>query len=263
MPLGLLGMLAAERLEAVVQDAAKGLADDVAGDEGGRVERPFLLAAAGVLSPVEPLGEAVQLVAEPLQVGDRLLEDVAEDIDVDELGAVARLVGCLVRRPVVVGGEILEIAADLVGDGEPVEIGIVGEQPAVVGRDVQGGVADVDRTEQAPEILPDRPRVVGIVVLVGFLDGLGGQQPPILAEGAEQDAVEKLLRAGEHLVRADGRVRPAQVVESVFAHVGVADVELLGQLAADFFRGVQQLVEVARPGGRDDPLRLPAGRRTA
>ena len=49
--LGLLGVLAAEGLEAVAQDAAEGLLDDVAGDEGGRVERPFLLAAAGVLGP--------------------------------------------------------------------------------------------------------------------------------------------------------------------------------------------------------------------
>ena len=78
------------------------------------------------------------------------------------------VVGRLVRRPVVVGGEVLEVAAYLVGDGEPVEVGIVGEQAAVVGRDVQGGVADVDRPEQAPEVLPDRPRVVGVVVLVGF-----------------------------------------------------------------------------------------------
>ena len=52
----------------------------------------------------------------------------------------------------------------------------------------------------------------------------------------------------------DGRVRPAKVVEGIFPHVGVADVELLGQLAADLFRGIQQLVEVAlaawpgRPG---------------
>ena len=93
--LGLLGVLAAERLEAVLQDAAEGLADDVARDERRRVERPFLLAAAGVLFRVEPLGQPVQLVAEPLQVGDRLLEDVAEDVDVHELG-VGRLG---VRRP--------------------------------------------------------------------------------------------------------------------------------------------------------------------
>ncbi len=46
---GLLGVLAAEGFEAVLQDAAEGLADDVAGDEGRRVERAFLLAAAGVL----------------------------------------------------------------------------------------------------------------------------------------------------------------------------------------------------------------------
>ena len=209
-----------------------------------------------MLGRVEPLGQPVQLVAEPLQVGDRLLEDVAEDVDVHELGAgrLVGVVGRLVGRPVVVGGEVLEVAAHLVGDGEPVEIGIVGEQPAVVGRDVQGGVADVDGPEQAPEILPDRPRVVGVAVLVGFVDGFGGQEPPVLAEGTEQDAVEELLRAGQDLVRPDGRVRPAEMLEGVLPHVGVADVELLGQLAADLFRGVQQLVEVALARGRHDPL---------
>ena len=91
-------------------------------------------------------------------------------------------------------------------------------------------------------------------MLVGFEDGLGGQEAPVLAEGTEQDAVEELLRAGEHLVWADGRVRPAKVIEGVFPHVGVADVELLGQLAADLLRGIQQLVEVALARGRHDPL---------
>jgi hypothetical protein len=125
--------------------------------------------------PVEALGQPVQLVADPLQVGDRLLEDVAEDVDVHELGAgrLVGVVGRLLGWPVVVGGDGLEVAADLVGDGESVEVGIVGEQTTIAGRDVERRVADVDGAEETPEVFLDWTWVVRVVVLVGFEDGLG------------------------------------------------------------------------------------------
>ena len=39
-------VLAAERFEALLQHPAQGLLDQVAGDEGGRIDRAFLFAAA-------------------------------------------------------------------------------------------------------------------------------------------------------------------------------------------------------------------------
>ncbi len=124
---------------------------------------------------------------------------------------------------------------------------------AVVSRNVQGSVAGVDRPEQPPKILPHRPWIVGIVVLVGFMNGLGGQESPVFAECTEQDAVEELLRAGQHLVRAGGRIGPAQMLKGIFPHAGIANVEFLGQLAADLLRGTEQFVQVAPARGRDDP----------
>ena len=98
-------------------------------------------------------------------------------------------------RAIVVVGDGLEVTAYRVGDREPVEVGVIGEQPAVIGRYVQGSVAGVDRPEQPPEILPDRPWIAGIVVFVGFMNGFGEQESPVLAERAEQDAVQQLRRS--------------------------------------------------------------------
>jgi hypothetical protein len=44
-----------------------------------------------------------------------------------------------------------------------------------------------------------------------------------------------------------------QLLEGILSHAGVADVELLSQLAADLLRGVQQLVEMALARRRKDP----------
>jgi len=91
-------------------------------------------------------------------------------------------------------------------------------------------------------------------VLVGFVDGLGGQKPTVFAESTKQNAVEELLRAGEDLMRPDGRVRQAKMLEGILPHIGVADVKLLGQLAAYLFGSGQQLVEVALACGRNYTL---------
>ena len=77
---------------------------------------------------------------------------------------------------------------------------------AVVGGDVQAGIAFVDGAEQAPEVLPEGLRIVRVAVLEGALEGLGGQQAAVFAKGAEQNAVEQLLGAAQDFRRSDGGV---------------------------------------------------------
>ena len=178
-------------LKTIPQHAAQGLLDDVARDERRRVERAFLL------PPRFRLGHAVQLVPQSLQVGDRLFEDVAQNIHVDQR-ALARRDGRLMRRPVVVVAQVAEVTADLVRDLQAVQARIRREQPAVVGVDAQRRIAAVDGLEQAAKVVVDGARVVRIAVLVRFLNGVHGQQPAILGERAEQDAVQQFLRVRQH-----------------------------------------------------------------
>ena len=74
-----------------------------------------------------------------------MLEDVAEDVHVYDRadGSVFVGVGDLAGGAVVVVAEFLEMGADFVGDLERVQRGVGGEKPAVVGGDVQAGVAFV------------------------------------------------------------------------------------------------------------------------
>jgi hypothetical protein len=111
-PLGLFGVPLSKGFKAVLQDAPESLTDDVTGDEGGRVKRPFLLTAARVLFPVESFRQPLKLVPDPLQVRDGLLEDVAKDIDVDQLG---HAFGSLVGGSVFVGREFLKVPTDVIG----------------------------------------------------------------------------------------------------------------------------------------------------
>ena len=50
-------------------------------------------------------------------------------------------VGHFAGGPVIVVGQVAEVGADIVGDLQRVEARIVGEQAAVVGGDVEAGVA--------------------------------------------------------------------------------------------------------------------------
>ena len=169
----------------------------------------------------------------------------------------------LVRRAVVVIAQLAEVGADLVGDLQAVQDRIVGKQPAVVGVDAQGRVAPVDGAEQPAEVVPDRARVVGVAVLVGLADGFGGQQAAVFAEGAEQHPVEQLLGATQHVVPGHVGVVAAEPLEGVLPHVGVAEVELLGQVLA---RPAPIRPASRRNGSgpsREPPAPRPAGRRTA
>ena len=66
------------------------------------------------------------------------------------------------------------MGADLVRDLEGVQRRIGREETAVIGGDVQAGIAFVNGAEQAAEVEPDGFRVVRVVVLKGALKGLGG-----------------------------------------------------------------------------------------
>ena len=179
---------------------------------------------------------------------------MAEDVHVDDradCGGLGR-VGHFARGPVVVIAEVLEMGADLVRHLEGVQRRIEGEEAAVVGGDVQAGVAFVNGAEQAPEVVPDGLRVVGVAMLEGVLEGLGGQQAAVLAKGAEQDAVQQLLGAAQDFGRGDGGVLAAQAGEHPLADVGVEGVELVGQFAPDGFGGAEQFVEVAIAVRGDD-----------
>ena len=155
-----------------------------------------------------------------------------QDVDADQTG-VGGVRSGLMGRAVVVVAQIAELAADLVRYLQPVQQRIVGEQAPVVGVDPQGRVAPINRLEQPAEIFPDGTRIERVAVLVGFAQHLDGQQAAVFAKRAEQHAVEQLLRGAQDFVPRHLRVVAAELPEGVLPHVGVTEVELLGQLAAN------------------------------
>src|ERR1039457_5537383 len=140
-----------------------------------------------------------EVETQPFEVGDGLLKDVAEDIDVNDRADFGVLISFryFARGAVVVIAEVLEMSADLIRHLETVQTLIQGEEAAVVGGNVQAGVAFVNGAEQAAEVEPDGLRVVGIAVLEGVLEGFGGQQAAVLAKGTEQHPIQQLLNAAE------------------------------------------------------------------
>ena len=187
-------------LEAIGQDTAQRLLDDVPRDEGGRVERALFLAAGLVLFLASRFDKAVQFVADLFQVGDRLLENVAEDFDVDQRGMTIRigLGGDFGGRSIFVFAQIAKVGTDRVRHLQAVDQRVVSKQPAVVLRDFQMVVADVDRMEQASEVFPDRSRVVRIAVFERLALRVVGQQAAVFAKRGEQNTVEQFLCGGQH-----------------------------------------------------------------
>ena len=78
-----------------------------------------------------------------------------------------------------------------------------------------------------------------------MLEGFGGQQAAVFAEGAEQDSVQQLLDAAQDFLRGDGGVFAAEPGENPLADVGVEGAELVGEFAPDGFGGAEQFVQVA------------------
>jgi len=179
------------------------------------------------------------------EVGDRLLEDVPEDLDIDQAAGGLLFVGDLARRAVVVVAESFEERTRLVGDVQAtIEDGVESEEPAVVGRDAQGRVALVDGPEESPEVIPYRVRIVGVRVREGFLERLLRKQAPVLAEGRKEHTVEQLLRVEKKRLRlragvglAQGRVKPPPDVR-------IVGVEGSGKFDVGLFGGFQEVVEM-------------------
>jgi len=115
-------------------------------------------------------------------------------------------------------------------------------QPGVGESDVQAGVAFVNGPEQAPEVVPERVRVVGIAMLESTLEGFGGEQAAAFGERAEQDPVQQLLSAAQDFGRSDGGVLAAEAGQDALADVRVEGVELVGERAPDGFGGAEQFV---------------------
>ena len=126
--------------------------------------------------------------------------------------------------------------------------------------------------EQPAEVVPDRARVVRVAVLIRLADRFGGEQAAIFAEGAEQHPVEQLLGTAEHVMPGHVGIVAAKPLEGVLPHVGIAEVELLGQFLSDPLRFGQQVVEMAaarfgdhprRAQQEDEPLQQGVARRQA
>jgi hypothetical protein len=74
-------------------------------------------------------------------------------------------IGHRARGPVIVIAEVLEIGTDFVRHLEGVQRRIGGKEAAVVGGDVQAGIAFVNGAEQAAEVELDGSGIVRIGVL--------------------------------------------------------------------------------------------------
>ena len=122
----------------------------------------------------------------------------------------------LARGPVVVIAQILEMSADLVRHLERGQCRVEREEAAVITWNVQAGIALIDGAKEATEVLPDGLRVVGIAVLKSALEGFSGQQTPVLAKGAEQNAVQQLLGL-VHGGHAPIRKRPVQRITTALS----------------------------------------------
>ena len=106
----------------------------------------------------------------------------------------------------------------------------------------------------ATEVLPNGPRVERVLMLESpAQDGIG-EQAPVLAKCGEQHTVQDLLRGGKNGVAGFAGVDLAQRLKGFLPHVGIADVEILGQLLADLLGGGEQVVQMAAAMLRDDTL---------
>ena len=230
---------------------------DVAGDEGRGVERPLALAPRRAGLRFLRRRIARQGVAQLLQVADGLLEDVPQDFHVDQPG---RLAAWLLLRggwqAVVVGGEAVEAATNLVRDRQAfVQERVTGEQAAVVAVDAELPAPLVHGAEEPLEVVPDGARIEGVSVPVGAGNDLARQEPAVLTEGDEQNAVQYLLGRGQQVGRCFSWVVATKRLEGLPAQVGVLAVVVARQVQADPVRLGQQVVEMTPASRRHHAIR--------
>jgi len=191
--------------------------------------------------------------AEFLQFRDGALEQVPQDFDADFLGEVK---GAKARERV---GPLLVFEVERV-DGR-----IVCEEPAVERGDLLLAPdlgALVDRGEEVEETLPcGVPRAaVGPNVTLGLGQRVFWQQPPILAEGDEDDAVQDLLRDPDGLVEV-----LALFQVQVLDEFQPSPLILLIEFIADLLLALLGLLEQGEGAGRllerrrDQPAALEQG----
>jgi len=212
-------VLGGHRGESILQAPTERVFDDVAGDVPRRVidAGPFSLARNLLLRGRE---HRFGIGADVFQVGNRLLEQVAQHVDVHFVAKV--VVADLPEeiRPIVVQFQVVDFV-------------VVLEQPAVVRADVESPVSLVDAAEQQAESQPARigdqresphlaPRGV---------DRLGRKQFPVLAEGDEDDAVQQHLRDVDRRVDALVVGRLSQMADQRDPLVLIAAVQFPAHLS--------------------------------
>ena len=113
--------------------------------------------------------------------------------------------------PIVPVAERGDVLGERFGQNERVDERVMGEQAAVVGRDVHVVIALVDAAEETEEVAPHRLRIEFVDRLERPFEQAVAHQVAALGEGDEQDAVENLLRRldrrGQRELRPVGRVR--------------------------------------------------------
>ena len=230
----LLRVVAHDAVERLRQMRAERLGHDEAGDVVGGIDHPVPLAPpAGAGRLLGRLLLAARLRLQALDVGDRLLEDVAEDGDGNLRGEV-------------VPADRVKAFADGIGQAQRVDRGIGLEQAAIVARDPQRLAALVDRLEQAEEIVPDRARVVRIPVLEGVAEGVARQEPGVLGEGDEEHAVEDLLGGGDPGERIEPRVGGPNRRDQRVPQAPVVPIHAVGDVAVFAAAVLQQLAGAPR-----------------
>ena len=225
----------AQALQALVDDGRNGVPHDEAREVGRRVvdaeALPFrrLRHEGGAAFPIALAVRAKQGRPQVLQLPDRLLENVPEDVNVHLVAEVVLGDGVEKVGPAVFELQIIHLLVFL-------------EQAAVVScGEGEAFVALVDGLEKAEEILPPGVRHFAERRhgLVRRLDALLRQEAPLFAESDEDDSVQQLLRDVDGGLRRLA-VPAAKVVDQAESIVAVGLVEFVAYFAPPALRQLQQ-----------------------
>ena len=190
------------------------LFDDEPRDEVGRVDHAFalLLRCAGRRRGDLRGGLLV------LDVGDRLLENVAENVD------------RYLAFEIVIGdcGELFD---QVIGQAESVDQRIRAEQATVVLWDIFGRTALVDPFEQLQHFIPFWSGKMAVRLGQGVRKAALGQKVFVFGKRDEQHPVQKRLHRSDAGLDANFRTSVTYEVYQVAAHALVGDVEFVCDIA--------------------------------